>query len=253
MSSACREQAALGSKRRAIERERDGRLGELDEEAITVLIDLLAVLPAAAHHSVAINFERGEPTEIRGTVTEVHMRNPHSQYVVAVPAADGTVTEWQASPVLTHTYAAEGRHEARFQAALEMAPTYVEAMSNLGWIAAWRGDVAGAQAWYERALALDPAYPHVHRRIADLYYGRKDWRRALEYYERVLRALPRYFEVLIQTGNAARFAVFASGDTCNPIAASYRVRLAHFRRAARLRRPGSRRSRRSRVLTSCPS
>lgn len=55
---------------------------------------LIGPPPSAAHHSVAINFERGEPTEISGTVKEVHMRNPHSQYVVAVPAADGTVTEW---------------------------------------------------------------------------------------------------------------------------------------------------------------
>jgi uncharacterized protein DUF6152 len=55
---------------------------------------LLAALPSAAHHSVAINFERGEPLEIRGTVREVHMRNPHSQYVVDVPKEDGTVTEW---------------------------------------------------------------------------------------------------------------------------------------------------------------
>jgi Tfp pilus assembly protein PilF len=96
--------------------------------------------------------------------------------------------------------------EAYFRRALELAPGYVEAMSNLGWIAASRGDDAGAQAWYERALALDPAYPHVHRRLADLYYDRKDWRRALDYYDRVLGALPRYFEVLIQAGNAARFA-----------------------------------------------
>ena len=28
----------------------------------------LTALPTAAHHSVAINFERGEPIEIRGTV-----------------------------------------------------------------------------------------------------------------------------------------------------------------------------------------
>jgi hypothetical protein len=55
---------------------------------------LFMPLPSAAHHSVAINFERGEPTEIRGTVKEVHMRNPHSQYVVAVRAADGTFTDW---------------------------------------------------------------------------------------------------------------------------------------------------------------
>lgn len=54
----------------------------------------LAALPAIAHHSVAINFERGEPLEIRGTVKEVHMRNPHSQYVVAVTGDDGAVTDW---------------------------------------------------------------------------------------------------------------------------------------------------------------
>jgi hypothetical protein len=55
---------------------------------------LLAALPCAAHHSVAINFERGEPIEIRGTVKEVHMRNPHSQYVVDVREENGTVTAW---------------------------------------------------------------------------------------------------------------------------------------------------------------
>ena len=52
----------------------------------------LTALPSAAHHSVAINFEQGEPIEIRGTVKEVHMRNPHSQYVVGVPA--GVRTTW---------------------------------------------------------------------------------------------------------------------------------------------------------------
>jgi hypothetical protein len=55
---------------------------------------LLAALPSSAHHSVAVNFASGEPFEIRGAVKEVHMRNPHSQYVVAVPKEDGTVTEW---------------------------------------------------------------------------------------------------------------------------------------------------------------
>lgn len=54
----------------------------------------LTALPLAAHHSVAINFERGEPIEIRGVVKEAHMRNPHSQYVVEVAESDGTVKEW---------------------------------------------------------------------------------------------------------------------------------------------------------------
>jgi len=57
-------------------------------------VSLLTALAAAAHHSVAINFERGEPIEIRGTVKEAHMRNPHSQYVVDVRGEDGTITEW---------------------------------------------------------------------------------------------------------------------------------------------------------------
>jgi hypothetical protein len=57
-------------------------------------VALLSAPAALAHHSVAINFDRGEPLEIRGTVKEAHLRNPHSQYVVDVPAADGSVTEW---------------------------------------------------------------------------------------------------------------------------------------------------------------
>jgi tetratricopeptide (TPR) repeat protein len=99
--------------------------------------------------------------------------------------------------------------ERRFHQALDLAPSYVEAMSNLGWIEATRGNEAGAENWYEKAIALDPSYPHVYRRLADLYYDRQDWPHALAYYRRVLTVLPRYFEVLIQAGNSARFA----GDT----------------------------------------
>ena len=61
---------------------------------LSAIVMCLAALPAAAHHSVAVNFERGEPIEIRGTVKEVHMRNPHSQYVVTVRGEDGTATDW---------------------------------------------------------------------------------------------------------------------------------------------------------------
>ena len=64
------------------------------EVLMSVGVMLLTALPAAAHHSVAVNFERGEPIEIRGTVKEVHMRNPHSQYVVTVRGDDGTTTDW---------------------------------------------------------------------------------------------------------------------------------------------------------------
>ena len=72
----------------------DGQVNLRNRVCLLLVGMLLPALPAAAHHSVAINFERGEPIEIRGTVKEVHMRNPHSQYVVEVPSDDGTVTEW---------------------------------------------------------------------------------------------------------------------------------------------------------------
>jgi len=83
-------------------------------------------------------------------------------------------------------------------------------MSNLGFIDAARGNDAGAQVWYERAIAIDPTYPHVSRRLADLFYDRKDFTRALEYYRRVLTALPKFFEVLVQAGNSARFLADAT-------------------------------------------
>jgi arylsulfatase A-like enzyme/Tfp pilus assembly protein PilF len=100
--------------------------------------------------------------------------------------------------------------ERRFREALEMAPSFVEAMSNLGFVAAARGDDRGAEQWYERAIAADPTFPHVYRRLADLYYDRKDWSRALDYYRHVLATIPKYFDVLIQAGNSARFLADAA-------------------------------------------
>ena len=61
---------------------------------LSAAVAFLNALPAVAHHSVAINFERGAPIEIRGTVKEAHIRNPHSQYVVAVADKSGAVTDW---------------------------------------------------------------------------------------------------------------------------------------------------------------
>ena len=77
------------------------RLGLLDEKSMTgwsvalpALMAMLAASPALAHHSVAANFDRSRTIDLTGTVTAVHLRNPHSQYVLEVPADDGSVTEW---------------------------------------------------------------------------------------------------------------------------------------------------------------
>ena len=54
----------------------------------------LGMESGVAHHSVVVNFDRESQTEISGTVSAVHLRNPHSQYVLNVTEEDGSVTEW---------------------------------------------------------------------------------------------------------------------------------------------------------------
>lgn len=48
---------------------------------------------ASAHHSVAANFDQSKSVTVTGTITELDMRNPHSQITLKVPAASGT-EEW---------------------------------------------------------------------------------------------------------------------------------------------------------------
>jgi hypothetical protein len=55
---------------------------------------MLVVTTADGHHSVMTNFDRNSPVELVGTISEVHIRNPHSQYVLDVSQEDGTEAEW---------------------------------------------------------------------------------------------------------------------------------------------------------------
>jgi hypothetical protein len=49
---------------------------------------------ALAHHSVSINFDSSKAIDLTGRVTDVDIRNPHSQITLEVRAADGSVSEW---------------------------------------------------------------------------------------------------------------------------------------------------------------
>lgn len=66
--------------------------GAVRIKAVAVLALLAG--PALGHHSVAANFDMRSTVEVSGTIKAVHIRNPHSQYVLEAVGEDGQPVEW---------------------------------------------------------------------------------------------------------------------------------------------------------------
>jgi hypothetical protein len=58
------------------------------------LIAVLWSAPLWAHHSVAVNFDSSKALTLTGRITELDIRNPHSQITLQVTGPDGKIKEW---------------------------------------------------------------------------------------------------------------------------------------------------------------
>lgn len=84
---------------------------------------LLAGMPAAAHHSIAAEFDFQKPVELKGVLKRAQWVNPHALIDLEVTEADGSKTVWVFETIARRTVA--GRSLARAsEGGLAVGQTY---------------------------------------------------------------------------------------------------------------------------------
>jgi hypothetical protein len=63
---------------------------------------------AQAHHAVASVYDLNKEIVLEGQLTKLNFVNPHPSLLVAVPNADGTVTEWTLTTASTQNLIRQG-------------------------------------------------------------------------------------------------------------------------------------------------
>jgi Family of unknown function (DUF6152) len=85
--------APVSRRRIAGERIRLGAVGA----ALSLGLLLGSAGMADAHHSYSAAYDLCSPVQIQGVIQELRYANPHVEFVVAVPGADGSTVPWLVS------------------------------------------------------------------------------------------------------------------------------------------------------------
>lgn len=132
---------------------------------------------------------------------------------------------------------------AAYQAAIELDPTSVGALVNLGTVYFHLKAWDQAESYYKQALAVDPSYALAHFNLGNLYDELHDRPKALAHYLMALKLNPRYADahynlaLLYQAAGQVMRAVrhwkaYLKLDSDSPWAAVARQELDKLRRAA---------------------
>lgn len=68
----------------------------------------LVGMQSQAHHAVAGVYDLNKEIVLEGQLTKLNFVNPHANMLVAVPNADGTVTEWTLTTASIQTLTRQG-------------------------------------------------------------------------------------------------------------------------------------------------
>lgn len=80
--------------------------------------------------------------------------------------------------------------KAAYEAMLAKNPDVVQVHFNLGFIAAQKKDMAGAEAAYKKAIELKPDYSEAYTALAEVYQATEGVAKAIEYLSGVATQLP---------------------------------------------------------------
>jgi|GEM_PF-47666 len=92
--------------------------------------------------------------------------------------------------------------EACWQRAVQLQPDYAEAHNNLGAVLQARGDLDGAIAHYQQAIAHQPTYAEAYCNLGNALQMQAQFEAAITHYQRAIQLKPDYAEAHSNLGTA---------------------------------------------------